>query len=165
MQQYYPPPAFHFTVRVLGVLGDLDSVLGEGHDSRFSEVSGLEVSWDIEEVAEGGENRFKHRLPTRGKYENLVLKRGAVTAGSPMAMWAGLSVGSGLALPIVTQHLLVMLLGERARPLIAWAFANAYPVKASVSGLDASKNELLIETFEFAYNYSWRVDLGAVLAG
>ena len=42
----------------------------------FSECSGLDLELEVEEYAEGGENRFVHKLPGRRKQSDLVLKRG-----------------------------------------------------------------------------------------
>ncbi|HUC32028.1 MAG TPA: phage tail protein, partial [Ilumatobacteraceae bacterium] len=43
---------------------------------RFMEVSGLEMSIDVEPVQEGGQNGFVHQLPGRMTWPPLVLKRG-----------------------------------------------------------------------------------------
>jgi len=126
-EPYYPPPAFRFTVAVLGsatALSLLTSI-----DASFQEISGIQGEFQTEEVTEGGENRFVHRLPKPAKYPNLVLKRGAVATDSFFAEWVGQTVGSGLSLPILPQNILVTLLDESADPLIAWAFVNASPVK------------------------------------
>ena len=72
MAQYYPPAGFHFRVEF-----NLDGI--KDSDVRFQEVSGLSAELGVEEVTEGGENRFPHRLPTRAKYSNLTLKRGLLT--------------------------------------------------------------------------------------
>ena len=68
----YPPVGFHFRVE-FGLDGAGDQ------DSRFQEVGGLSAELGTEELQEGGENRFVHRLPTLPKYGNLVLKRGLLT--------------------------------------------------------------------------------------
>ena len=43
---------------------------------RFTEVSGLQVEVGVETVAEGGQNGFVHKLPSRMTWPNLVLRRG-----------------------------------------------------------------------------------------
>ena len=159
---YYPPPGFYFTLTVLGSATAL-SLLTDT-DAAFQEISGIEAQSQAEEVTEGGENRFVHRLPKQSKYSNLVLKRGAVTGDSTLIEWAGLTVGSSLTLPILTQNLLVMLLGENSIPLIAWAFVNAYPIKTQIAGLNAQDNKVLIESMEFSYNYFERLNLGGGLS-
>ncbi len=159
---YYPPPGFHFRVTVLGV-GALMAEL-TGVDASFQEVSGIESKWETEDVAEGGENRFVHRLPRPASYSNLVLKRGLVYRDSFFAEWVGQTIGSGLSLPIVTQNLLVTLLNENANPIVAWVFVNAWPVRWEVAGLDSMRNEVATESLEFSYNYFERLNLGGAVS-
>lgn len=161
-EEYYPPGAFYFAVYILGS-GTVFSLLTD-IDASFQEVSGIQAEFGIEEVTEGGENRFVHRLPRPAKYSNLVLKRGVVTMDSVLAEWVGQTVGSGLALPIITQNLMVTLLGEDGFPMIAWFFVNAYPVKWDVAALNSEDNKVLTETMEFAYNYFERFNLGSGLS-
>src|ERR1700761_4700297 len=83
---YYPPVSFSFSVTIPGITG--------ANEGSFQEVSGLQVKLGTEEVKEGGENRFVHRLPTPPKYENLVLKRGMLPISSPLITWARKGVES-----------------------------------------------------------------------
>ena len=64
---YYPPVGFYFKVDI-GVSGAYRT------DSEFQSVSGLSVDIETEEFAEGGENRFKHKLPVKTKF---VMREGA----------------------------------------------------------------------------------------
>lgn len=159
---YYPPPKFYFTVKVLGsgtALAALTAI-----DSSFQEISGIDVEFGTEEVAEGGENRFVHRLPKQAKHPPLVLKRGIVTRDSVLGEWVGATLSSTLSIPIVTQNLLVMLLGPNGDPLVAWGFANAYPLKWRTDALNSEANEVLTESLEFSYNYFLRTTLGSGLS-
>jgi phage tail-like protein len=164
--EYYPPGAFYFAVDVLGVGTALTALTGfAAIDASFQEVSGFQAEFGVEEVAEGGENRFVHRLPLPAKYSNLVLKRGVVTKESILAEWFGQTVGSGLSLPIVTQNVLVRLLAPEGNiPLIAWIFVNAWPVRWDVGPLDSMDNKILTETLELSYNYFERFNLGSGLS-
>jgi phage tail-like protein len=155
---YYPPGGFYFTVSVLGTGTAL--ALASGVDASFQEISGIEAKFDTEDVTEGGENRFVHRLPKPARYSNLVLKRGIVAVDSFFVEWVGQTVGSGLSLPILPQNILVTLLNEEGNPLIAWGFVNAWPIRSQVAPLNASDNKVLIETMELSYNYFDRVNLG-----
>ena len=167
---YYPPAAFYFRVDVIGVLGAAS--LATSIDNSFEEVSGITAEFETEEIAEGGENRFTHRLPLRGKYANLVLKRGVVTSDSFLAEWCGQTIGSSLAGsslagsslggPIVPQNILVSLLSEGGLPSIVWGFSNAWPVKWEISAMNAQENKLLMETLEFSYNYFERINLNGL---
>ena len=160
--EYYPPGAFYFAVSILGS-GTALSVLTD-IDASFQEVSGIEAKAGVEEVVEGGENRFVHRLPRPASYSNLVLKRGVVTRTSFFADWFGQTVGSGLSLPILTQNVVVSLLGSEGTPLIAWIFVNAWPVRWEVGPLDSMDNKFLVETLELSYNYFERFNLGSGLS-
>src|SRR5947207_15122479 len=54
----------------------------------FTEVSGLAVQIAVEEVAEGGQNQYTHKLPGRMKWPNLVLKRGVTDTDNLLAWFA-----------------------------------------------------------------------------
>jgi len=171
--EYYPPGAFYFTVKVLDpvTLGSLAANLATGGglgsvladiDASFQEVTGIESQFDVEEVIEGGENRFMHRLPRHTKYSNLVLKRGVVTKFSFLAEWFGFTIGSSLTLPIVPFNVLVMLQNEEGWPAVAWAFANAYPIRWEVASMDSLENKILTEKLELSYNYFQRLNVSSL---
>lgn len=138
----YPPVGFHFKVEF-----KLNGVL-EG-DARFQEVSGLTAELGIEELNEGGENRFSHRLPTRSKYGNLVLKRGMLK-DSKLIEWFRDAVENFEFKP---ADVLVTLLNEEHKPLVGWSFVKAWPVKWVVSDFKAQEGSIVVETIELAYNY------------
>jgi phage tail-like protein len=109
----YPAVAFNFAVWVDGVSGNSGN--GAAADAAFQEISGIKVEYDPFTVAEGGENRFAHRLPMPTKYSNLVLKRGVVVETSRLSQWAGESLGSTLARPIRPREVMVTRLQYRRR--------------------------------------------------
>lgn len=147
----YPAVAFNFGVWVDGISGS--SANGATADASFQEVSGIKVEYaPLFEVAEGGENRFVHRLPTPAKYANLVLKRGVVVETSRLAQWVGESVGSNLARPLKPREVIVTLRNEFFEPLITWTFTNAYPVRWETSPLNSMENAVLTETMELCYS-------------
>lgn len=147
---YYPPAAFYFSV---SVGNSTDGSAKTDIDGKFQEVSGITVEFNTEEVAEGGENRFKHKLPSQAKYPNLTLKRGAVTISSALADWCAETLGTRFMNPIKTKTIKVNLLNEKGAPSLYWTFYNVYPVKWDVSGMNSQENKILIETLEFSYNY------------
>ena len=59
MALFYPPVGFHFLVRFEGLLTKYPGI----PDIGFQSVSGINSEIGIEEYHEGGENRFKHKLP------------------------------------------------------------------------------------------------------
>lgn len=142
MNTEYPYVGFHFLVEVEGI--------GDEVDKRFQEVSGLNVSVNTEDYAEGGENHFVHKLPKGTSYDNLVLKRGVFKKSGKIANWCNRTIES---LKIEPKNILVSLLNEDHQILISWNVIHAYPVKWSFSGLNAESNDLLIENIEFTYKY------------
>ncbi len=162
MPEYRPPGGFYFTVNVLGPTMPIAALTEV--DAAFREVSGIDVQFDVEEVVEGGENRYVHKLPKQGKYSNLVLTRGVVTEMSVLGEWVAATVGSRMSIPIITQNIVVMLLDGGGSPTIVWTFINAYPVRWEVASLASEKNEVLTEKLEFAYNYFERITLDSPLS-
>jgi len=143
---YYPPVAFHFKVEI--GLSNLSA-----NDIRFQEVSGLSRELGVEQVVEGGENRFEHRLPARGTFGNLVLKRGMLN-DSAVIDWIENAIENFDFKP---SDVLVSLLDEKHNPIAAWSFIAAWPVKWSLGAFDANKNEVVVETLELAYRYFTKV--------
>jgi phage tail-like protein len=160
---YYPPPKFYFSVSLLGSGTGKASVTTI--DSSFQEVSGIEAEFGVEEVPEGGENRFSHRLPKQAKYPPLVLKRGVVTRESALGQWVASTLNSTLSEPIVPQNLMVLLLGPDGNPLISWTFFNAWPLKWVTSSLNSTENDVLTESLEFSYSYFTRTTMDATSSG
>jgi phage tail-like protein len=146
----YPLPAFYFTVSVAGAKETASST--SRSDASFSEISGLESSVSTEDVREGGQNQFVHRLPTGSTQKNIVMKRGVVFQSSRMANWATATIGSTLATPIVTKTLVVMLLGPDHKPKFAWNIRRAWPVRWDWGALNSTRNDVLVESMEFSHS-------------
>ena len=139
---FTPPVGFHFKVEVLGLTPVAD-------DLRFVEVGGLGIEVATEEMAEGGENRFVQRYPGRSKYGVLVLKRGLLK-GSKVWEWAQNCIEN---LDIDPRDINVTLLNEQHEPLMTWHLVGAFPVKWSVSDLNATANAFVVETLTLSYRY------------
>lgn len=140
--EYYPPVGFHFSVEFEGLGTD-------AKDHQFQSVSGLSVDIETEEIAEGGENRFKHKLPVKTKYPNLTLKRGMLI-DSEVIDWCRDAIENFSFKPV---NLTVKLLNEEHQPLISWNVVHAFPVKWSVEDFNAEESKLVVESFELTYNY------------
>lgn len=145
----YPPSAFYFKV-VFGTNSD-------GVDSSFQEVSGISSEMSTEDVSEGGENRFVHKLPTAIKQSNLELKRGIAPASSPLVSWCQEVMEGDFINKIVPKSINVYLLNENAEPIRGWSFANAFPIKWEVEAFNSTKNEVAIEKVVLSYTYAKRI--------
>lgn len=143
---FTPPLGFHFRVQVLGLPPLAD-------DLRFIEVGGLAVESAQEEVPEGGENRYTQKYPGRAKYTDLTLKRGLLPQ-SAVRDWAHRAIEDLIVVPMPVD---VTLLNDAHEPLMTWHLANAYPVKWSVSDLNATANAFVVESMQLSYQY-FRLD-------
>ncbi|WP_299002120.1 phage tail protein [uncultured Shewanella sp.] len=116
-------------------------------DIRFSKVSGMNCSIETEPLEEGGENLARHLLPKRVNYETLKLERGMVI-GSLLNLEFSLAMTT---LEMVPGNAMVCVLNDLGIPVSSWLFLKTYPLKWSVSDLDANQNDLMIDTMELAY--------------
>ncbi len=139
MSNYYPPLGFHFLVEFAN----------QKDEYQFQSVSGLTVDLETEEFKEGGENRFKYKLPMRAKYPNLILKRGLL-ANSKLIDWCKKAVEGFDFKP---TDVVIKLLNEENEPLLTWNVVNAYPVKWTVGDFNAEESQIVIETIELSYSY------------
>jgi len=139
MSNYYPPLGFHFLIE-----------FGNQKDEyQFQSVSGLSVDLETEEIKEGGENRFKHKLPVRAKYPNLILKRG-LHVDSGLIDWCKAAMEG---FDFTPTDLIIKLLNEENEPLMSWNVVHAYPVRWSVGEFNAEESRIVIETLELTYSY------------
>ena len=139
MGNYYPPLGFHFRVEFANIKGEFE----------FQSVSGLNVELETEQIAEGGENRFKHRLPVRTKFTNIILKRG-LKVNSDLIKWCRDSV---IDFNITPTDMTIILLNEEHEPLQTWNVVHAWPVKWEVTDLNAEESKITLESIELAYNF------------
>ena len=86
-------------------------------------------------------------MPIRVTYENLILERGMVVP-SPLTIELTNAIAQFTFQP---ANVLVILLDNTYAPIAGWLCMKAYPVKWSVSNLDARENSVVIETLELAY--------------
>lgn len=142
MATYYPPVGFHFRV-------DFQLPGLTANDVQFQEVDGLSVSVEMEDYAEGGENRFVHKLPVRTAYSDLILKRGLLL-DSGVTKWARDAIEKFEFQP---ANLLVNLLDEEHKPLAVWEVINALPMEWTVDSFNAQDSKVVVETLKLTYQY------------
>lgn len=145
---FYPPSAFYFKVSF-----DAET---NGSDSAFQEVSGITSEMKLEDVREGGENRFTHKLPTNVSHGNLELKRGIAPFESPLVEWCRNVMEMDFVEPITPKTVWVYLLDGQGEKIRGWSFENAFPVKWDVESFNSTKNEVAIEKIALSYTHSKR---------
>jgi phage tail-like protein len=123
-------------------------VVVSGHNlGGWSTCSGLEMSFDIEKVKEGGENRFIHQLLGRAEYKNIVLQR-AMTKGGWDDTKRWLKAVQQLPKPGLAH---ITLHDAWKGDVAVWNLNNVYPVKWSGPKLDAKGTDVAIETLELSH--------------
>ena len=139
-------PTYHFLV----------SFLDQGGQDKisFRDVSGFDSELQVEEVASGGENGVNYKLPKSVRYGNLKLSR-ALRSGNldRITQWAEKAIQD---FDISFKTVVVSLLNEKQETVRSWRFTDAYPVKLTFNELNATKNDLVIETLELAYKFMKR---------
>ncbi|MFO7168793.1 MAG: phage tail protein [Chloroflexota bacterium] len=114
-------------------------------EAMFSECSGLQAETEVFEWEEGGLNSFKHRLPVRTKYPNLVLKRGIATIN--LWEWYQQVINGALE----RRNLSIVLYGYSDQPEVRWNVTGALPIKWSGPTFKSGSTEAAIETFELVH--------------
>lgn len=119
----------------------------------FTEVSGLSVQIDTEDLAEGGQNGYTHKLLGRMKWPNLVLKRG-ITDSDALFEWFAKCSGDGFAAngnKVEPMHGSVSLIDLKGKVIRKWEFTEAYPVKWTGPKFAASSRDLAVEELEVCH--------------
>lgn len=125
----------------------------------FSECSGLEMSLKVEEYREGGRNSAVLKFPTRVEWSNITLKKGL---GAWPALWNwhyGFVEGRGMR-----RDGIIALLTDLHVPNNIWYFRRGLPVKYTGPTLNATQNNVAIESIEIAHEGIYQlpfVSLGA----
>ncbi|MGC4174824.1 phage tail protein [Demequina sp.] len=119
--------------------------------TSFSKCTGLAGEVSVEEYAEGGENRFSHRMPSRASFPNLVLSQGA---GPTQELWDwwGEYLTSGLVAPRDGTVTLMSTADGELTPVRVWGFSRGWPAKLTGPDLDAQSSAVAIESIEIAHH-------------
>jgi phage tail-like protein len=112
---------------------------------RFAECSGLGVSYDTTEYAEGGNNEFVHTLRGRVRYPNVTLRRG-VTYEDALLRWF-YATEQPSQRPTVT----VSLMDPRGSMVRHFALAGALPVRWTGPSANAGGSGAATESLEIAH--------------
>jgi phage tail-like protein len=112
---------------------------------RFRECTGLAAEIECKDYNEGGVNDHVHKLPTRMKYPNLVLKRG-VTYEDALLRWLWKTQRETQRVNVT-----VSLMGPGGKPVRSWVFQEAFPIKWTGPNLNASSNQVATEQLEIVH--------------
>jgi phage tail-like protein len=115
--------------------------------SAFKSVSGLAAEAEVIEYREGSDPVSSSRkLPGRVEYPNVRLSRGLTTSRDLWDWWRTVVDGS-----LERRNVSITLLDDTRTPVLRWLLRNAWIAKFEAPDLDASANEVAIETIELAH--------------
>jgi phage tail-like protein len=128
-------PTSIFVVKV----PDIDTV------GMFTRCCGLELTIDVFQYAEGGNNEFVHQLPGRLSYPNLVLTRGLTDQDAVFKWFSATRTQPQLKEVTITFQT------HTGDPIRTFTFADAFPVKWSGPCAEAGTGAVALETLEIAH--------------
>lgn len=130
-----PTPAFRFEL-------DIDNLPVAG----FSECSGLQLEIEVQDYHEGGLNTIMRKFPGHTKQTNITLKRGIVDR----SLWDWFFA---TAEGTITFRGGSIILRDPAggQELMRWRFERAFPAKLSGPELNATQNNVAVETLELCH--------------
>jgi phage tail-like protein len=113
---------------------------------EFMKVEGINVSYEVTEYKEGGQNNFVHRLPGRAQYENITLTRPVSALTTGLMAWFE-------SYKILVKRTTGRIIAQESNGdvVFVWNFIGAYPVSWKVSGMDVAGNGVLTETLVIAH--------------
>ncbi len=116
----------------------------------FSNVSGLDITIEVEKFQEGGSNEV-YSLPKGVTYSNLILKKGL--ANEDLWKWYKETLDAVVYGKKIPFKDLTLVIYEDDFTTEKWKFQflKAFPVKWSGSELNAKGNNIIVETLEIAH--------------
>jgi phage tail-like protein len=136
------PIEFHTTFRF--------KVLVDGINlAAFVECNLPSLQVETEDIKEGGQNAYTHRLPVRVNAGTVSLKQG-ITRNDQLLNWY-LQVLRG-DIESATRTVSVIILDSMKVPIATWTFYEAYPIKWGGLMLKSSDQAVAIEELELAHH-------------
>jgi phage tail-like protein len=120
----------------------------------FREVRGLSVTVGVDEIREGGQNGFVHRVPSRMTWPNLVFRRG-ITQSDLLFDWLQRSSGEGFAgegSKLTRSTGAVTAIDHVGGRLRSWEFIDVFPVRWQGPDFDVTSASPLEEELEVAHH-------------
>ncbi len=130
-----PYAGFNFLVEIDGITM-----------AAFSECSGLSTDTDPIEYRNGSEDNTVRKIPGLKKFANISLKRGMT---QDLELWKWRKT----VLDGVTERKSgsIVLLNEARKPVLRWNFREGWPTKWEGPSMNATENNITIETVEIAH--------------
>lgn len=129
----YPLTKFHFQVE------------WSGNNGSFQEVTGLEMTREKAEYRGGMDHNFvKQQIPGMKTFGALTLKRGTFAGDNDFFIWWN-------GTPPERRDLVIKLLNATQDTVVTWKVIRAFPTKVTSTDLNATNNEVAIESIELVH--------------
>ena len=115
----------------------------------FTEFTLPSLQIETQEIKEGGQNSFAHKLPVRVTVGSATLRHGVSTDFSLLNWYMDMLRGDIAA---ATRQVTVVMYDVGYLPLITWTFRNAYPVKWGGPSFKSDTSSVAIEELEFVHH-------------
>ena len=123
------------------------SVTFDGTDYGFSEVSGLNIEYEVIKYRDGMSKQYGEiKLPGRPKVGDVVLKKGIFPKDNKFFEW------------LMTNHnklerkdIMVNMLDEEGQAKMIWTLLKAWPSKIEGPTFKGDSNEVAVESITLAY--------------
>jgi phage tail-like protein len=130
--------SFRFAVAVDGI-----------NSAAFTEFTLPTLTVETEEIKEGGQNTYAHKLPVRVTVGSATLKHGVASDFTLLNWYMDMLKGDITA---ATRQVTVTMYDTLRIPVMVWTFRQAYPVKWSGPSLKTDGNNIGIEEIEFVHH-------------
>jgi len=117
--------------------------------AAFTEFTLPTLTMETEEIKEGGQNTYAHKLPVRVGVGSATLRHGIANDFTLLNWYMDMLKGDIAA--ATRQVTVIMFEGTRV-PLMTWTFRQAYPIKWSGPSLKTDGNSVGIEEIEFVHH-------------
>jgi phage tail-like protein len=131
-----PYGAYNFLVEIEGIIA-----------GGFTELSGLDITTDVDLIREGGVNDHVIKLPKGSTQSDLILKKGQTDLDMLWNWHADVVAGK-----IKRKNGSIYLLDPQGIPAMWWDFSQAFPIKWSGPTLSASSGLVAFETLTLAHH-------------
>lgn len=128
--------------RGFNYLVEIDGITQAG----FTECSGLETSTDPVDYREGSDPPTVRKLSSLMKYAAITLKRG-ITDSDELWKWHETVIDGKTE----RKNGSIVLMDETGEEKLRWNFKNAWPSKWTGPTLNATSNDVAVETLEITH--------------
>lgn len=128
----------------------------ERFQTAFAEVSGLEMNFKTS--FRPNDTRAWIKLPHSLTYGDITLRRAVeVNSRDKFSQWISTNFKVDTDDYVKVYDVIIKLVGEDGKPVAGWSCASAFPIKWTLSALNAEKSELAMETVVLTCNRIGRI--------